>query len=119
MGYVCILGDESDTVTMLQTNLKNGATVALCDEHLVPAYIGALASELGVEADALYAAIKRFVDREAAKEAKAVAAEAQQLAKGADARAAAAADDAAELRDRAQAASTETDPNKDDAKDQS
>lgn len=67
MGYVCLLGDESCTVTMLQTSLKNGATVGLCDEHEPMAYIGALAASLGVEPDRLYESIQRFVDREAKK----------------------------------------------------
>ncbi len=69
MGYECILGDEPHAASWLQTNLDTGATVSVCSEHFPVALIGGLASELGVEADRLYDAVKRFVDREAKRQA--------------------------------------------------
>lgn len=74
-GYECLLcgGEHGDAVTII-TSLVNGQTVALCSDDQVTGMIGGLATQLGVDGEKLYDAIRRFVDREAAKEAKARAA---------------------------------------------
>ena len=55
------------------TRLYPPTTVELCDEHVSPGLIGLLAADLGVEFADLYAAIERFLTREAKKADKALA----------------------------------------------
>lgn len=82
MGYECLLGDDQHPATWLQTNLATGDTAAVCDEHFPTALIGALAIELGVEAERLYEAVRRFVDREAKREQAGAGDEDQAAASG-------------------------------------
>ena len=87
-GYVCNLCEgERGPVTQLITSLVNGATVASCREDLPVFMVGALGAELGLDADRLYDAIRRFESRERdriAKAAKAAADAAQAEAERAD-----------------------------------
>lgn len=77
-GYECALGDSTHDVQSLFTSLRTGQTLAVCDDCMPIALVGQLAGLLGVDMDALYANIERFVDREAKKAAKAVEAAAKQ-----------------------------------------
>lgn len=70
-GYLCELGDEDHPAEFIFTSLANGQTTAFCAEDAPIALIGALAASLGVESSPLYDVVKRYVDREAASEAKA------------------------------------------------
>lgn len=72
-GYGCIWGDCTSKVDVIITDLTNGASVSLCMEHYGPGLIPILAGQLGVDPTDLYAAIERFLDREAKKTAKALA----------------------------------------------
>lgn len=77
-GYICDLCEgERGPVTQLITSLVNGATVASCREDLPVFLVGALAAELGVDADRLYDAIRRFEGRERDRIAKAAHAAAE------------------------------------------
>ena len=88
MGYGCTADDCKNQVNWLLTHMKPAATLPVCDEHYPVFAIGMLATELGVDAGRLYEAIKKFVDREAVKAAKA-AADAYDAAQAEDLRAAA------------------------------
>jgi hypothetical protein len=68
--YGCAFGDETHKVNWLITRLQPAATISLCDEDFPVGIIPVLASELGVDGARLYDTIKRFVDREQAREAK-------------------------------------------------
>lgn len=71
-GYVCLLcdGDRGEVIS-ITTSLQTGQTVALCAADFPVGMIGGLATELGVDPSKLYEHIKRWVDREAAKQVKA------------------------------------------------
>lgn len=82
-GYGCEWGDCTRPVAVLITNMTNGGTVSLCAEDYGPGLIPILASELGVDPQALYAHIEKFLKVEARKaekelEAARAAAEAEQ-----------------------------------------
>lgn len=79
------MGDSTHVVTSLFTSLKTGQTLAVCDDDMPIALIGQLSALLGVDMDALYASIERFVDREVKKAAKAVEAAALADAQAAEA----------------------------------
>lgn len=78
MSYECAFGDGTGghPVNWLITRLQPAATISLCGDDFPVGIIPVLASELGVDQARLYDMIKRFVDREQAREAK-QAAEAQ------------------------------------------
>lgn len=77
-GYSCQVDDECvNPVSQLVTSLVNGATVASCREHLPVFLVGALAAEIGLDADRLYDAIRRFEGRERDRIAKAAHAAAE------------------------------------------
>lgn len=72
MSYECALGngEGGHPVNWLITRLNPAVTISLCDEDFPVGIIPMLASELGVDQARLYDTIKRFTDREAAREAK-------------------------------------------------
>lgn len=70
-GYGCTFDECQRPVTWLITNLSNGAVISLCDEDLSVGLVPVMAANLGVDTGKLYEAVKRLVDREAAKAAKA------------------------------------------------
>lgn len=69
-GYVCEFCGGQHPVRYLFTSLANGETLVMCAEDTPVALIPMLAAHLGVDYERLYDSIKRFVDREAAREAK-------------------------------------------------
>lgn len=75
-GYGCEGQDCANQIDWLVTNLRAGQTFSLCDDDFPSWLIALLATELGVEAGKLHETIKRYVDREQAKAAKAAAAQA-------------------------------------------
>lgn len=72
-GYGCNFCDQPRPVVWLITSLANGETLASCAEDFPVVLILLLADELGVDPGKFYDVVKRFVDREAAREAKAAA----------------------------------------------
>lgn len=80
--YGCALGGPDHKVNWLITHLQPAMTISLCDEDFPVGVIPMLASELGVDPGRLYDSVKRFVDREQAREAREAgkAAEADYLA---------------------------------------
>lgn len=73
-GYICNLcEDATSPVVQLHVNLTNGQTAAICLNCMPAALIGALAGELGIDAQRLYDNIRRFAEREAKSAAKAQA----------------------------------------------
>lgn len=68
--YGCALGGPDHKVSWLITHLQPAMTISLCDEDFPVGVIPLLASELGVDPGRLYDSVKRFVDREQAREAK-------------------------------------------------
>lgn len=72
MSYECAFGDGTagHPVNWLITRLQPAATISLCGDDFPVGIIPVLASELGVDQARLYDTIKRFVDREQAREAK-------------------------------------------------
>ena len=72
MSYECAFGDGQGghPVNWLITRLQPAATISLCGDDFPVGIIPVLASELGVDQARLYDTIKRFVDREQAREAK-------------------------------------------------
>lgn len=66
-GNGCIFGDCATQFTRLITNITNGSTVAVCDEHYAPALIPLLAAELGVDPGDFYAMVERYLKRQQAK----------------------------------------------------
>lgn len=73
-GYGCSFDECQRPVTWLITNLSNGAVISLCDEDLSVGLVPVMAANLGVDPGKLYEQVKRLVDREAAKAARAAAA---------------------------------------------
>ena len=69
-GYRCALGDESHQVNWLVTRLRPAVTISLCDDDFPVGLIPLLAAELGVDQARLYDTIKRFTDREQARQDK-------------------------------------------------
>lgn len=69
-GYGCEWGDCTRPVAHLLTDMRTGATVSLCEEDYGPGLIPILASELGVDAQALYTHIEKFLKAEAKKAEK-------------------------------------------------
>ena len=66
MAYTCFsCEDERAAVVQIFTSLENGHTVAACEDCLPIAFIGGLSTVLGVDANRLFDAVKRFADREA------------------------------------------------------
>lgn len=72
-GYECSATACDKAVAWLVTRLGGGGTIAFCEDDFAPGVIYFLAADLGVDGGKLYAAVTRFVDREAAKAAKAQA----------------------------------------------
>lgn len=72
-GYECSATACDKPVAWLVTRLGGGGTIAFCEDDFAPGVIYFLAADLGVDGGKLYAAVTRFVDREAAKAAKAQA----------------------------------------------
>lgn len=70
-GYGCEFCGGQHPVNWLVTRLAPSATIPLCGEDFPVGIIPLLAVELGVDVQRLYDAIKRFTDREVAREAKA------------------------------------------------
>jgi hypothetical protein len=66
-GYGCVFGDCPTQFTHIITNVTNGATVTLCDEHYPVGLIPLLAAELGVDPGDFYATVERYVKRQGAK----------------------------------------------------
>ena len=75
--YGCALGGPDHKVNWLITHLQPAMTISLCDEDFPLGVIPLLASELGVDPGRLYDSVKRFVDREQAREAREQAAAAE------------------------------------------
>lgn len=69
--YGCALGDATHQVNWLITHLNPPLTISVCDDDFPVAVIPLLASSLGVDQGRLYESVKRFTDREAAREARA------------------------------------------------
>lgn len=81
-GYGCVFGDCTQQVAHIITDITNGASVSLCQEHYGPGMIPLLGAELGVEPMVFYADVERILAREAKKAAKQLAdAQAAQAAK--------------------------------------
>ena len=74
-GYGCADDECRNPVNWLLTHMKPPGTLSVCDEHFAVFAIGLLAGDLGVDNARLYDVIRKHVDREAAKAAKAAAAE--------------------------------------------
>lgn len=72
-GYGCVFGDCKAQFQHMITNISNGATVTLCDEHYAPGLIPLLAGALDVDFGGLYTVVERFVKRESAKAEKELA----------------------------------------------
>lgn len=70
-GYGCALGDDTHQVTWLVTHLKPASTISLCEDDFAIGLIHLIATDLGTDPERLYDAIKKHVDREAARQAKA------------------------------------------------
>lgn len=87
-GYGCANEECQRPVNWLITHLNPPLTLSTCDEDSPVFLIPILAAELGVDADKLYDAIRRHVDKEAKAAAKA-AADAYDAAQAEDLRAAA------------------------------
>lgn len=66
-GYGCVFGDCPKQFTQMITNITNGATVTLCEEHYAPGLIPILASELGVDPGDFYAVVERYLKRQQSK----------------------------------------------------
>lgn len=77
--YGCALGDQAHKVNWLITHLQPPMTISLCDDDFPVGVIPLLASELGVDPGRLYDSVKRFVDREQAREAREDAAAAEAI----------------------------------------
>ncbi|HEV2374679.1 MAG TPA: hypothetical protein VGS19_21270, partial [Streptosporangiaceae bacterium] len=73
MGYGCAGDNCEQPVNWLLTHMKPAGTLSVCDDHFPVFAIGMLADFIGVDAGRLYEAIRKHVDREAAKAAKAAA----------------------------------------------
>lgn len=72
-GYGCVFGDCAKQFRYMITDVSNGVTITLCDEHYPPGLIPLLASELGVDPGEFYAMVERYVKRQSAKADKALA----------------------------------------------
>lgn len=71
MAYTCFsCEDDRAAVVQIFTSLENGHTVAACEDCLPIAFIGGLATTLGVDAGKLFDVVKRFADRQAKEAAK-------------------------------------------------
>lgn len=70
-GYGCADDSCDRDVNWIVTRTDPSGTFAVCPEHFPVFLIPVLASELGVDPMRLYESVKRFTDREAAREAKA------------------------------------------------
>lgn len=71
-GYACMAEGEPHAARWLFTSLDPPATITACDDDLALLLIPVLAANLEIDQTRLYDAIKRHVDRETAKAAKAV-----------------------------------------------
>jgi len=67
----CDWGDAPHARNHILTTIDPPGTVELCDDHYGPGLIPILAAELGVEPGPFYENVKRYIDRELAKAAKA------------------------------------------------
>lgn len=83
-GYGCANEECQRPVNWLITHLNPPLTLSTCDEDSPVFLIPILAAELGVDADKLYDAIRRHVDREAKAAAKATSAAEALEGQGAD-----------------------------------
>lgn len=71
-GYQCMSEGCTNPVSWLVTHMNPAGTFSLCADDFPVMVINILAEELGADPERLYDAIKRHVDREAARAAKAV-----------------------------------------------
>jgi hypothetical protein len=95
-GFGCEFGDCPLAPVHLITNITNGATVSLCDDHYAPGLIPLLAAALGVDPGDFYATVERYLKRQAVKADKDLAdAQAAKPVKGSKAPAASPDDDQA------------------------
>lgn len=90
-GYGCAADNCTQPVNWLLTHMRPAGTLSVCDDHAPVFIIGMLAEVLGVEVGPLYDVIRKHIDRQAAKAAKA-AADAYDTAQAAEAEQAAADD---------------------------
>lgn len=72
-GYACQFGDDNHPAQWLITHLQPPGTITVCEDDFPMAVIHLLAVQLGADPEKLYDTVKRHVDREAAKAAKAEA----------------------------------------------
>jgi len=72
-GFGCEFGDCPLAPVHLITNISNGATVSLCDDHYAPGLIPLLAAALGVDPGDFYAQVERYLKAQAKKADKALA----------------------------------------------
>jgi hypothetical protein len=66
-GYGCVFGDCPKQFRYMITDITNGNTVTLCEEHYAPGLIPILGSELGVDPGDFYATVERYIKRQQAK----------------------------------------------------
>ena len=69
-GYGCEYGDCMLQFRFMITDISNGNTITLCEEHYPPGLIPILASELGVDPGDFYTYVERYLKRQAAKAEK-------------------------------------------------
>ena len=67
VGFGCIWGDCAVQPVHLITDLRDGATVSLCDDHYAPGLIPLMGAALGVDPMAFYAHIEKYVKAQNAK----------------------------------------------------
>lgn len=72
-GFGCIWGDCTSQPLHLITDLSNGSTVSLCDEHYAPGLIPLLAAQLGVDPTHFYAHVEKYIKAQNAKAEKELA----------------------------------------------
>lgn len=70
-GYQCVICEGERPPAWLLTPLSGGDTMAVCQQDIPIAFATSIATVLGADPEALYESIRRHVDREHAKAAKA------------------------------------------------
>jgi hypothetical protein len=71
MGYGCAREGCTNPVNWIITRISPAGTISVCDDDMPMFLIPLLGSELGVDPGRFYESVKRFTDREAAREARA------------------------------------------------
>lgn len=64
-GYGCVFGDCPKQFQYMITDITNGSTVTLCEEHYPPGLIPLLAAALGVDPGKFYEMIEKYIKRQA------------------------------------------------------